>query len=204
MAGVGGGGGSTASLTTSRLGKTFDLPGRPSFQTGVRLAALHRGEAGGQDPTVPVITAPAGQTLVGPSGRAVLRRVEVAASERGRYRVLGYGTTRSPGFLTAAGHGAYLLVFTPEAGFGSPDPTPAITAAVRAALPPGFSERTTGIDQLQSSSGQSGDNGVLAETVLGGLGALVVLAVVFASALALLPLIMAMSRSRLHSFCCGG
>ncbi|MGH2869026.1 MAG: hypothetical protein ACRDNK_15890 [Solirubrobacteraceae bacterium] len=33
-------GGATASTTTSRLGKTFDLPGRPSSKTGVRLAAL--------------------------------------------------------------------------------------------------------------------------------------------------------------------
>jgi RND superfamily putative drug exporter len=184
-------GGATASLTTSRLGKTFDLPGRPSFETGVRLASLYRGEAGGQDPTVPVITAPAGQALAGPSGRALLRRVELAASERRRYRVLGYGTTGSARFLTADGRSAYLLVFTPQAGFGSPDPTPAITAAVRAALPAGFSERTTGIDQLQSSTGGGGGNSVLAEIVLGGLGALVVLALVFASALAVLPLIMA-------------
>jgi RND superfamily putative drug exporter len=84
-----------------------------------------------------------------------------------------------------------LLVFTPQAGFGSPDPTPRITAAVRGALPAGFSEATTGIDQLQSSTGTSGGNGVFVETLLGALGALVVLAVVFASALAVLPLIMA-------------
>jgi RND superfamily putative drug exporter len=184
-------GGALASTTTSRLGKTFDLPGRPSFETGARLAALYRGEAGGQDPTVPVITAPVGQTLAGPSERVLLRQVEVAASERGRYRVLGYGTTGSPRFLTADGRSAFILVFTPQAGFGSPDPTPAITTAVRAALPAGFSERTTGIDQLQSSTGQSGGNGVFVETLLGGLGALVILAVVFASALAVLPLIMA-------------
>jgi RND superfamily putative drug exporter len=157
----------------------------------VRLAALYRGEGGGQEPTVPVITAPAGRTFAGSSGRALLRRVEAAASERGRYRVLGYGTTGSPRFLTAGGRSAYVLVFTPQAGFGNPVPTPAITAAVRGALPAGFSERTTGIFQLQSSTGQSGGNGVFVETLLGGLGALVILAVVFASALAVLPLIMA-------------
>jgi len=184
-------GGALASTTTSRLGKTFDLPGRPSFETGVRLAALYRGEAGGQDPTVPVITAPAGRTLAGPSGRTLLRRVEVAASERGRYRVLGYGTTGSPRFLTADGRSAFILVFTGQAGFGIPDPTPGITAAVGAALPPGFSVATTGINQLQSSTGTGGGNGVFVETLIGGLGALVVLVVVFASALAVLPLIMA-------------
>ena len=127
-------GGALGSTTEGRLGKTFDLPGRPSFQAGVRLAALYRGEAGSQDPTVPVITAPAGRTLAGASGRALLQRVEVAASERGRYRVLGYGTTGSTRFLTSDGRSAYVLVFTPQAGFGSPDPTPTITTAVRAAL----------------------------------------------------------------------
>jgi RND superfamily putative drug exporter len=184
-------GGATASLTTSRLGKTFDLPGRPSFETGARVAALYRGEGGGQDPTVPVITAPAGRALAGAAGRALLRRAEAAASDHGRYRVLGYGTTGSARFLTAGGRSAFMLVFTGQAGFGSPDPTPAVTAAVRAALPAGFTERTTGIDQLQSSTGQKGGNGVFVETLLGGLGALVVLAIVFASALAVLPLIMA-------------
>jgi RND superfamily putative drug exporter len=44
---------------------------------------------------------------------------------------------------------------------------------------------------VQSSTGQSGGNGVFVETLLGGLGALVILAIVFASALAALPLIMA-------------
>ncbi len=84
-----------------------------------------------------------------------------------------------------------MLVFTPQAGFGSPDPTPAITAAVRGALPAGYAEKTTGVDQLQASSGAGGGNGVLVETLLGGVGALVILVIVFASALAVLPLIMA-------------
>lgn len=120
-------GGATAATTTGRLGKTFDLPGRPSFQTAIRLAALYRGEGGGQDPTVPVVTAPAGQTVAGPAGRALIGRVERAASLGGRYRVLGYGSTRSQRFITNGGRTAFMLVFTPQAGFGSPDPTPAIT-----------------------------------------------------------------------------
>jgi|SRR5579875_642431 len=184
-------GGSTASLTTARLGRSFDLPTRPSFRTAARLAALYHGEGGGQDPTVPVVGAPPGRTLAGRAGRALMRRVELAASAGGRFRVLGYGTTGSPRFLAAGGRIAYLLVFTPAFGFGVPDPTSAITAGVRGALPTGFSERTTGIPQLQSSTGQRQGTGVLAEILLGGLGALAVLAVVFASPLAVLPLIMA-------------
>jgi len=184
-------GGATAATTTGRLGKTFDLPGRPSFQTAARLAALYAGEGGGQVPTVPVITAPSGETVAGPAGRALIARVERAAALGGRYRVLGYGLTGSQRFITDERRTAFLLVFTAQAGFGSLDPTPAITAAVRAALPSGYAEQTTGLDQLQASAGAGGGNGVLVETLLGGVGALVILVVVFASALAVLPLIMA-------------
>lgn len=106
-------GGATAATTTGRLGKTFDLPGRPSFQTAVRLAALYRGEGGGQDPAVPVITAPAGATLAGPAGRTLIDRVERAATLGGRYRVLGYGLTGSQRFLTNGRRTAFMLVFTP-------------------------------------------------------------------------------------------
>ena len=51
--------------------------------------------------------------------------------------------------------------------------------------------RVTGLDALQSQTGGSGGPGVLVESVLGGLGALVVLAFVFASLLAFVPLLMA-------------
>lgn len=184
-------GGATAATTTGRLGKTFDLPGRPSFQIAVRLATLYRGEGGGQDPAVPVITAPSGETIAGPAGRELIGRVERAATLGGRYRVLGPGSGGSHRFLTDGGRTAFVLVFTPQAGFGSPDPTPAITAAVRGELPAGYTEKTTGFDQLQAPSGAGGGNGVLVETLLGGVGALVILVIVFASALAVLPLVMA-------------
>ncbi|MGH2869027.1 MAG: hypothetical protein ACRDNK_15895 [Solirubrobacteraceae bacterium] len=116
-----------------------------------------------------------------------------AASLDGHYRVLSYGSSANARFLTADRRSSFVLVFTPHVGFGSPDPTPAITAAVRRALAAGFSERTTGLDALQSSTGTGtgAGTGLLVQTLLGGLGALVVLAVAFASALAVLTLIMA-------------
>ncbi len=91
-------GGATAATTTSRLGKTFDLPGHPSFETAARVATLYGGEAGGQDPTVPVISAPAGRVIAGTAGRGLMRRVEHAASLGGRYRVVGFGSTGSTRF----------------------------------------------------------------------------------------------------------
>jgi RND superfamily putative drug exporter len=49
----------------------------------------------------------------------------------------------------------------------------------------------TGLDALSASSGQKGGVGLLAEGLLGGLGALVVLGFVFASLLAFVPLLTA-------------
>ncbi len=181
-------GGATAGLTTSRLAKTFTLPDHASYETDARILALYHGDGGGQDPTIPILTAPARSEVATAGALSVLRRVSAAASLGGRYRVLGWSSTRDPRFLTADHRSTFLLVFTPV-GFGSPDPTPMITAAVRAALPPGWSELTSGSSQLQSSTGQSGGLGVFAEAVLGGLGALMVLAIVFGSALAVLPLL---------------
>ncbi len=51
--------------------------------------------------------------------------------------------------------------------------------------------RLTGLDALSAATGQKGGLGLLAEGVLGGLGALLVLAFVFASLMAFVPLLVA-------------
>ena len=77
-------------------------------------------------------------------------------------------------------------------------PTRQIRAALEAAKPSGSTVGVTGEDVLSSGSSSSGP-GVLAETLLGALGALAVLAFVFASLLAFLPLVVA-AASILASF----
>src|SRR5581483_8151858 len=67
----------------------------------------------------------------------------------------------------------------------------AATAALRGVTVAGAPVYVTGFDALQSQTGGSGGPGVLLESVLGGLGALAVLAFVFASLLAFVPLLMA-------------
>jgi RND superfamily putative drug exporter len=53
----------------------------------------------------------------------------------------------------------------------------------------------TGYDALSVQSGGGGGPGVLVEALFGGLGALVVLAFVFGSFLAIVPILMAIARS---------
>src|SRR6185437_15624548 len=94
-------------------------------------------------------------------------------------------------FRTTDGRTAYALLFYRF----NPSPTAklqtdAIRAAATAAAPPGSTIGVTGEDALAVGSSDGGP-GVLGETLLGALGALIVLAFVFASFLALLPLVVA-------------
>src|SRR5260370_15608635 len=63
--------------------------------------------------------------------------------------------------------------------------------AMSAAAPAGWHADVTGLAQLEAGTSSGKGPSTLAETLLGGLGALLVLAVVFASFIALVPLLMA-------------
>ena len=65
-----------------------------------------------------------------------------------------------------------------------------LAARVRSAAPAGLSVSATSYNDLQNGSKSAGF-GVLAETVFGGIGALVILGLVFGSLLALVPLVVA-------------
>jgi RND superfamily putative drug exporter len=105
-------------------------------------------------------------------------------------RIADYATTGDRAFVTRDGRSTFALVYTaPVGGFGGPSPGPAIGHAVAAAAPAGWRVGVTGMSLLQNGSKQANGNGVMAEAMIGALGALVILALVFASFLAFLPLI---------------
>jgi RND superfamily putative drug exporter len=101
-------------------------------------------------------------------------------------------TTGDPKFLTADGRTSFALLFGPPSGGFGPDPlTPRVTAAMTATAPPGWTAGVTGVSLLSAGSGPQQGTSTLTATLIGGLGALAVLAYVFGSLLALLPLLMA-------------
>jgi putative drug exporter of the RND superfamily len=101
------------------------------------------------------------------------------------------GVTGDQRFVTSDGRSTYAIVFTPlEKSFGAPKAPVQAARAVAASLPPGATVQLTGLSQLQSG-GKSGGPGVFVETLIGAGGALAVLAFVFASLLALVPLLIA-------------
>jgi RND superfamily putative drug exporter len=189
VAGVG-----AASTVSNHLSSEFSVPGREGFETNALI--LSRFGTGGEDyPLVPVVTLPAGTTVTSPGIRAELGHAFGAiAAAVGEVRYASYATTGSSAFVSTGGRTTFALLYTHPnlRNFGGN--TAALDAAKRVAASTtvaGAPIHLSGIDALNSAGGGSKGPGVLLETVLGGGGALIVLAFVFGSFLAIVPMIMA-------------
>jgi RND superfamily putative drug exporter len=182
-------GGATITTTTGRLTQSFALSNSPAQQTAGRLAQAYHTDDG-VEPDVVVATLPAGQTVESPGVTDQLGRAFATARQLGA-RVIDYSTTGDRTFVTSDGRTTYALMFLPPGGSFGPDLAARVTRTVQAAAPPGATVRVTGLGPLQFASSQPAGNGVLAEIIIGSLGALLILAFVFASFVAIVPLVMA-------------
>jgi RND superfamily putative drug exporter len=181
-------GGAAAGKVSNRLTVEFSLPGQPGYETAHRIVGVY-GNGGESTPDVAVVTVPAGQT-VSADATQLAAGFDRARAAVPAVRIVDLALTHDPAFVTRDGRTTWALVLTPEAhGFADSKTPDRVQAALRSALP-GYQVGTTSLDQLQSG-GQDKGPGVLLETLIGGLGALAVLAFVFASLLALLPLLIA-------------
>jgi len=120
----------------------------------------------------------------------VLRNPVVVGVAAGSVRMTDFDRTHDPRFITADGRSTFALVFTPSsAGFAGSDLSPAITRAAQSALPAGWHFGLTGTALLANGKPSSQGTGVVTEAMIGAIGALVILALVFGSFLAFLPLL---------------
>jgi RND superfamily putative drug exporter len=192
------------SKVEGRLSQQFALPGQPAYEANQRILDAY-GNGGPGQALVAVVGLPEGMTVDRPGARRALGRGFAAlarqpdqagrADHAGRagLRVVSYPGTGDRRFVSADGHTTYGLIFTPlQPLLGGPDLGPGITAMLANALPAhaGWTVRVTGLDELELGGNTSGP-AVLGETLLGALGALGVLAFVFGSLLALVPLLVA-------------
>jgi RND superfamily putative drug exporter len=175
--------------TTHRMTNNFAMPGQ-AFRVDNQITSQY-GNGGGQTPYVPVLTVPVGQHVTDPAVAAETGKVFAAIARAVPHaRIADYDTTHNKAFLTRDGRSTFALVYTaPETGFGGPTPAPAIQAVLTGALPTGWHAGLTGSQLLQNGKPASKGTGVMTEAMIGSLGALIILALVFASFLALLPLI---------------
>jgi RND superfamily putative drug exporter len=180
-----------ASHVSKRLSVDFSLPGQPGYETAKKITHLY-GNGGDSKPAIVLVTLPAGQTVAS-DGPRLASAFDRARAEVRTARIVDYTATHDPRFLTSGGRASYALVFTPlERTFGAPEVPTRVQQALRAALPPSASVGLTGLQQL-ANGGKAKGPGVLVETLIGAGGALAVLAFVFASMLALVPLLIAAS-----------
>src|SRR4051812_7354653 len=178
------------------LDPEFSVPGGEGWKTNVAIERRYQGTGGNSAPLVPVVTLPDGQTVDSPGVRrqlgAVDRRLERALPGA---RSASYASTGDRAFVSRDGRTTYALIYPrpgKDSDFGQ---NPGAARAARAALSgvrvAGNPVHLTGLDALSTQSSGDDGPGVFLEAVLGGLGALCVLAFVFASFLAVLPLLMA-------------
>src|SRR5215213_11998459 len=187
-------GAAAAGVVPGRLSQEFSFPGQEGYEANLAILEAY-GNGGPGNPLVPVITLPAGTTVDSPGVADALERAFAGVAADPRLRVLAWpATTGDRRLVVAGGRTVYGLVWGPFQGPEGADPALAGTLAdrLRRALPPGTGVQVTGLDALRTAAaGEPAGTGVLVETLAGGLGALVVLAFVFGSFLALVPLLIA-------------
>jgi putative drug exporter of the RND superfamily len=180
----------TISGTTHRMTNNFSMPGQ-AFMVDNQIISQY-GNGGSQAPYVPVITVPAGQKVTDPGVAAATGRAFAALARAiPGVRIADYATTGNRAFVTRDGRSTFALVYTaPVSGFGGPNLGPVMEHAVTAAAPAGWHVGVTGSQLLANGQPSSSKGtGLMTEAMIGSVGALVILALVFASFLALLPLL---------------
>jgi RND superfamily putative drug exporter len=192
-------GAASAGSSTKALKQKFSVPGKEGWVTNQQIARDFHGTGGNSSALIPVVTLPAGASIGSSAVRGELAAVErrMAQALPGS-RVAGYASTGNAAFVSRDRHTTFILVYP------RPDPTQAFndnpkaakraTAAIRGMTVAGAPVHVTGYDALSNQSGGGGNGpGVLLEALLGGLGALLVLAFVFGSFLAFVPIMMAIA-----------
>jgi putative drug exporter of the RND superfamily len=180
-----------ASSLGGALSPKFSVPGS-AVRTSARIA--HQFGSGGQvAPLVGVVRAPGGD-LASPryAAEARLAFARLAAAEPGS-RLASYATTGDGALLSSDRHTEYALVFAApdRSGQLSASALDAARQAVAATSVAGARVHVTGLDALRSAGTSGKGNGVMVEALLGAGGALIVLAFVFGSLLAVVPLLTA-------------
>jgi putative drug exporter of the RND superfamily len=182
---------------TDALDPEFSVPNKEGWETNQAIAQHYRGTGGDTMPLVPVVKLPDGTRADSPAVKADLakmdRKLERALPGS---RLASYASTGDSAFVSKDGHTTFALIYPqpdPDSAFGeNPKAEKAASAALAGTTVAGQPVHLTGFDALFEDSGADSDGpGLLLEAVLGGLGAFAVLLFVFASALAIVPILMA-------------
>ena len=168
----------------------FSLPGQPGDQAEQKLIDTYGVST--FDTYIAVVTVPEGETVAANRRAAAeVFTTATAAVPDVKLRIVDLASTGDPGFVTDDGRTTYALIQAPvPTRLGPYIETQLDPALDQAARANGFDSGLTSYGLL-GAGGEQESGSVLVETLLGAAGALVVLIFVFASFLALLPLLIA-------------
>lgn len=174
-----------AGPVAGRLTTAENLKGFPAYDAGQVISRLY-GTGGNNNAIVALVTLPAGERVDTAAGTTQVYRTFAPLETDHGLRVAAYPFTQDRRLVSPNGRSAMALIL-PD---GNPPSAGDLATQLRTHAPPGVSVAVTGLTNLQ---GGGGGIGVLGEVVIGSVGALVVLAVVFGSLLAVVPLFLAIA-----------
>jgi len=182
------GGGAAAGRLSDRLTFDFSLPGQPGYEAERRLVDTFG--VSSADTAVAVLTVPTGQTVQGRSAE-VTAVFDTVRARLPQVRVVDLASTGDAAFVSDNGRSTFALAQGPApTGFGPGTAAAVVPVLQQAAGSAGLQVGVTSYELLAAGGNSSGPS-VLVETLFGAVGALAVLAFVFASFLALVPLAIA-------------
>ena len=182
----------TVSSATGGLSHGFSTPGTRGYDANAHITKS-LGIDGNEQPTIAVLHLPAGEGMATAAGRAAAARTFAAAHRAGHLALADYANTHNPKLISSDGRTTWALIDVPNPDVGSGQGVvDRIGPALRAAAPTGVSVSITGFEQIQSNGGGGGGGpSVLIETLIAAAGALAVLLFVYGSAIAIVPLLIA-------------
>jgi RND superfamily putative drug exporter len=179
------------------LEQQFTIPGKEAFVANSEIVKTY-GSGGDATPLVPVVSLSPGTTVDSPGVRAELRAAmaNIVAAVPGA-RVASFASAQDRAFVSANGRTTFALVSIPPMGRLDHGQGAARAAqhAVDGMTVGGAPVRVTGLDALRAAAadGEQGEGASMAiEALIAGGGALLVLGFVFASWMALVPMLMAL------------
>ena len=185
-----------AGPASEALEAEFSVPEEEGWETNQAIAAQYNGTGGDTSPLLPVVTLPEGESIDSPQVKADLAELDKRLADAlPGSRVASYASTGDEAFVSNDGTTTFALVYPkpdPTSVFGeNPAAEKAASEALEGTTVAGEPVLLSGFDALFEDSGAEQEGSVLVEAVIGGVGALLVLAFVFASLLAFVPLGMA-------------
>jgi RND superfamily putative drug exporter len=187
----------SAQQVSSRWLESFTIPGYSAYEADQRMVKTFG--SGAQAPLVAVLVNPNGDVTKTPGAAGAFAK---AAAKNLGARYSDFFTTGSNAYVSKDRHTTFAEIHPAgQPGFQGITTLKATRAALKKAAPPGTQAYLTGRDALYAAaSGSTTGPSILAETLIGGFGALIILLFVFGTLPAVaVPLLIAIA-SILNTF----